>query len=103
MLEIEFPTLNFDLVPVRITSFVITVSLPTKFTPFYVLYCMNMACKMPRHLVAGFISEDKFCLTVIFIGLLLLYYITITTNTTNITGTMKYIGYELDGPGIKSQ
>jgi hypothetical protein len=62
--------------------------------------------KKPRHLVAGFISKDKFCLTDTFIGFSLLHYITITTTTTtttNITDTTKYIGYGLDGPGIKSR
>jgi hypothetical protein len=37
MLKIEFPTLNFDLVPVTITSFVVIVSLHTKFTPLCVI------------------------------------------------------------------
>jgi hypothetical protein len=42
---------------------------------------------MPKHLVAGFMSKDKFCLTDTFIGLLLLCYIIVTTN---ITDTMEY-------------
>jgi hypothetical protein len=89
MLKIEFPTLNFDLVPVTIALFFYSLT-TYQIYPFLFYYTAWIwLTKKPKYLVVGFISKYKFCLTDKFIGLLLLCYITITTNTTtNITDTM---------------